>query len=392
MKKKITLLLIGAMAAITVLGGCSSDGTAGSSSAEDETKEISTKELLSATDYNVKKYVDLMDDYMNLSIELDSDYSVSDEDVQTYIESYILPSYPSYTLTDKTAVEDGDVANIDYVGTVDGEEFDGGSATGYNLTIGSGNFIDGFEDGLIGAEVGSTKELNLTFPDDYTNTDLAGKAVVFTVTVNGIYTANTLTSFDEVTDDYVADALGSYGISTVDDLTAEIKSTLESQNESSKTSDTQTKVLETLVDGCEVTLPDGLLDERVERVMSQIETSAESYDMESEDYVSQYYGYDDMDEFKEYVSETLEEQLVQELILEAIVQDQKATITVGDVNDFVNSYVSYYGYDSKDEFYEAYGGKEMVQLSIAENKMLSEVASNATVTVASDSTSDGSAE
>lgn len=392
MKKKITSLLIGAMAAITVLGGCSSDGTAGSSSAEDETKEISTKELLSATDYNVKKYVDLMDDYMNLSIELDSDYSVSDEDVQTYIESYILPSYPSYTLTDKTAVEDGDVANIDYVGTVDGEEFDGGSATGYNLTIGSGNFIDGFEDGLIGAEVGSTKELNLTFPDDYTNTDLAGKAVVFTVTVNGIYTANTLTSFDEVTDDYVADALGSYGISTVDDLTAEIKSTLESQNESSKTSDTQTKVLETLVDGCEVTLPDGLLDERVERVMSQIETSAESYDMESEDYVSQYYGYDDMDEFKEYVSETLEEQLVQELILEAIVQDQKATITVGDVNDFVNSYVSYYGYDSKDEFYEAYGGKEMVQLSIAENKMLSEVASNATVTVASDSTSDGSAE
>lgn len=392
MKKKITLLLIGAMAAMTVLGGCSSDGTAGSSSAEDETKEISTKELLSATDYNVKKYVDLMDDYMNLSIELDSDYSVSDEDVQTYIESYILPSYPSYTLTDKTAVEDGDVANIDYVGTVDGEEFDGGSATGYNLTIGSGNFIDGFEDGLIGAEVGSTKELNLTFPDDYTNTDLAGKAVVFTVTVNGIYTANTLTSFDEVTDDYVADALGSYGISTVDDLTAEIKSTLESQNESSKTSDTQTKVLETLVDGCEVTLPDGLLDERVERVMSQIETSAESYDMESEDYVSQYYGYDDMDEFKEYVSETLEEQLVQELILEAIVQDQKATITVGDVNDFVNSYVSYYGYDSKDEFYEAYGGKEMVQLSIAENKMLSEVASNATVTVASDSTSDGSAE
>lgn len=84
-------------------------------------------------------------------------------------------------------VEEGDTVDIDYVGTMDGVAFDGGTAQGQYLTIGSGSYIDGFEDGLIGVEVGSTVDLNLTFPDPYENNpDMAGKAVVFTVTVNAI--------------------------------------------------------------------------------------------------------------------------------------------------------------------------------------------------------------
>ena len=99
-------------------------------------------------------------------------------------------------------VESGDIVNIDYVGKVDGQEFNGGSATGYHLTIGSGTFIDGFEDGLIGKNVGETVDLNLKFPDNYTNnTDLAGKDVVFTVTVNSISRVPELT--DEVADSVV---------------------------------------------------------------------------------------------------------------------------------------------------------------------------------------------
>lgn len=77
----------------------------------------------------------------------------------------------------------GDTADIAYVGKVDGKEFDGGSSDSYNLVIGSGTFIDGFEDGVIGMKTGETKDLNLKFPDSYQSTDLAGKDVVFTVTV-----------------------------------------------------------------------------------------------------------------------------------------------------------------------------------------------------------------
>lgn len=81
-------------------------------------------------------------------------------------------------------VENGDTANIDYVGKLNGVAFSGGTASGYDLVIGSGKFIDGFESGLVGAKVGETRDLNLKFPDSYHSSDLAGKSVVFTVKVN----------------------------------------------------------------------------------------------------------------------------------------------------------------------------------------------------------------
>ena len=91
---------------------------------------------------------------------------------------------------EKSVVESGDTVNIDFEGKKDGVAFDGGTSQGYNLTIGSGSFIDGFEDGLIGVNVGDTVDLNLTFPEGYQNADLAGQDVVFTVTVNFICASN----------------------------------------------------------------------------------------------------------------------------------------------------------------------------------------------------------
>ena len=91
--------------------------------------------------------------------------------------------------TEGTVVNAGDTVNIDYVGKIDGEEFDGGSTdgAGTDLTLGSGSYISGFEDQLEGHAVGDTVEVNVTFPDDYSATDLAGKAATFTVTINGVY-------------------------------------------------------------------------------------------------------------------------------------------------------------------------------------------------------------
>lgn len=96
---------------------------------------------------------------------------------------------PGYSTDTSLTVKDGDTVNIDYVGSVDGVEFDGGSTQGMgtDLVIGSGSYIDDFEDQLIGAHPGDTVEVNVTFPEDYSASDLAGKDAVFTVTVNGIY-------------------------------------------------------------------------------------------------------------------------------------------------------------------------------------------------------------
>lgn len=96
----------------------------------------------------------------------------------------------AYSTDTSLTVADGDTVNIDYVGTIDGEEFDGGSTqgTGTDLTIGSGSYIDDFEEQLIGAHPGDTVEVNVTFPDPYElNPDMSGADAVFTVTVNGIY-------------------------------------------------------------------------------------------------------------------------------------------------------------------------------------------------------------
>lgn len=100
------------------------------------------------------------------------------------MKSYNLHS--STVMPAGTKVQDGDTVNISYVGKKDGVAFEGGTSTGSNLVIGSDSYIDGFEDGLIGVELGKTVDLNLTFPEDYESSDLAGKAVVFTVTVKSI--------------------------------------------------------------------------------------------------------------------------------------------------------------------------------------------------------------
>ncbi len=96
----------------------------------------------------------------------------------------------------KGTVQKGDIANIDYVGKKDGVAFEGGTASGYDLEIGSNSFIPGFEDGLIGKEIGSTVDLNLTFPESYQSAELAGKAVVFTVKINSV-----MHTFDELNEE-----------------------------------------------------------------------------------------------------------------------------------------------------------------------------------------------
>ena len=111
-------------------------------------------------------YVTLCD-YSSIEIP-ESEISVEDSEVDTEVDS-LMTNFQTENQVKDRAVKDGDVVNIDYVGTVDGEEFDGGSAEGYNLTIGSGSFIDDFEDQLIGHKPGDEVKVEVTFPDDYSS-------------------------------------------------------------------------------------------------------------------------------------------------------------------------------------------------------------------------------
>lgn len=178
MRKSKKLLLI-AMASLTLasITACSNRGGAKTTN---EATASDVVELKKPKSYGKVK----LGKYKGIDLSIDK-VEVTDEEVDAQVDSILASSPNSQDITDR-AVENGDVANIDYEGKKDGVAFDGGTAKGYDLHIGSGSFIPGFEDGVVGMKIGETKDIKLTFPEDYQSTELAGKGVVFTVKVNSI--------------------------------------------------------------------------------------------------------------------------------------------------------------------------------------------------------------
>ena len=178
MRKSKKLLLI-AMASLTLasITACSNRGGAKTTN---EATASDVVELKKPKSYGKAK----LGKYKGIDLSIDK-VEVTDEEVDAQVNSILASNPNSQDITDR-AVENGDIANIDYEGKKDGVAFDGGTAKGYDLHIGSGSFIPGFEDGVVGMKIGETKDIKLTFPQDYQSTELAGKEVVFTVKVNSI--------------------------------------------------------------------------------------------------------------------------------------------------------------------------------------------------------------
>lgn len=384
MKKKLVVLFVCAVTAMATLSGCGKGSafleneSSVSSEAESGTV-ITAKELLAATDYSISDYVTLMEDYDKIPVTLENDYTVTDEMIETFANVQLLSSLSDYKETEKQVVEDGDIANIDYEGKKDGVAFDGGTAQGYNLEIGSGTFIPGFEDALIGMKVGETRDIDLTFPEDYKSEELAGQDVVFTVTVNSIMEAVDV-EYSTLTDEFVASNFAMYGASTKDDLTALVRQTLESQYNQAKQQEIRDQQLAALKEGCKVTIPEGLKEARIQEVYDSVKKEAESNEKEYEEYVTDTYAYESLDAFEKEVEETIAENLVTELILEALVEAMDISVNSNDVAEYVNYYVTNGGYESEDAFYESYGGKANVQLTYAENQAMRTLIENANIT------------
>ena len=174
-------------------------------------------------------------------------------------------------------VENGDVANIDYEGKLNGKAFDGGTAEGYDLTIGSGSFIDGFEDGLIGKKIGDTVDLNLTFPKDYSSTDLAGKEVVFTVKINSVKRAPKLT-------DKLAAEISNNEYKTAEAYNNYIKKDLENTKKENQHNQELNDLVALAYQNATVNdYPQEMIDYQLEQVTSYYKSYADQYGMEYAD-------------------------------------------------------------------------------------------------------------
>lgn len=195
MKKRV-LALVMMMSLALVFAGCSKEEEGAAESTQTEEAADAAQEADESEAVQIASKVVKLGNYKGVEVAA-SDLEVTDEEVEEE-KSYLMED-DSYLqeVEGRTVIEEGDIVNIDYRGLLDGEAFDGGTAQGYNLEIGSGTFIDGFEDQLIGKELGGSYDLDLKFPDEYQSEELAGQAVVFEVTVNKIQ-ARVLPDDDEI--------------------------------------------------------------------------------------------------------------------------------------------------------------------------------------------------
>lgn len=222
---------------------------------------------------NFEEYVKLAE-YKGLE-RSEINVSVSDEEVQTQIRSNLNATAETVEKTDGV-VKDGDTANIDYEGKKDGVAFEGGTAAGYDLVIGSNTFIDGFEAGLIGKEVGGTYDLPLTFPEDYGSEELAGQDVVFTVTINSVKTKKV----PEYTDEWIKE---NTDVDTKYDYEKMVKDQLLENKEETAKNNIMAELWNQVVDGSKVTqYPQELVDQYVAEIEAQYELMAETYGMDIE--------------------------------------------------------------------------------------------------------------
>lgn len=317
--------------------------------------------------------------YKNLEVAVDY-YDFTDDELKQYIDQdlgYYVSSYDlyDYEVTDKQTVSMNDVVNIDYQGKKDGVAFDGGTAQGAHLEIGSGQFIDGFEDGLVGVNVGETVDLNLTFPEEYiNNVELAGQDVVFTVSVNSIDEAK-LPEFNE---EFFA-SFGIEGVTNYDEYTNYVKGFIEASCEEQNGILTDNALWDQVSANCEIKeVPQILLDEKLAELDADMEEYAAQNGVSVDDMIG-YMGYD-AESYEVQRQSIAASEAERDLIIRAIAKAEGITITDEDIKKTAQDEYEAYGFSSaaemieskSDEYLRSYVRNKVIMNLIKESATITE--------------------
>lgn len=291
-------------------------------------------------DFDASKYVTL-GEYKGISVQMtQAEPSVSEEYLNGYIQ-YMLSNDATYIPVTDRAVEVGDVTNIDYVGKVDGVAFEGGTAQGQELVIGSGMFIEGFEDGMIGMEIGETRDVEATFPDPYTNNpDLAGKVAVFTVTLNSI----SITEIPELTDEYVS-GLAMEGVTNVEEYRAYMYDVLLQQEQSNYDNEKANLALEAIqASSTFKDAPKGMVERMSTAMLENVKATAANYGIDAGEYVSMMFGGEAAD-YEETVKSQAGVAAQQYIMLQAIADAEGLNVSDEELEAIIQMEASLYGYE-----------------------------------------------
>lgn len=249
---------------------------------------------------------------------------VTDEEVENNIKS-LLSNKSTIETKAEQVIAKGDTANFDFEGSVDGKLFDGGSAKSYEMEIGSGQFIPGFEDQMIGMAAGETKDVKVTFPTPYAAKELEGKEAVFKVTVNAVKQ----TKLPELTDEFVA-SLNRENVKTVEELKASVKAELTASKEESEKNRQIDEVVNKILDATKVELPQSMIDNFTNDYKARYEQQAKSYNIPLETLL-QLSGMD-MKTFEENAKKIGSRQALFQVVLDKVASVEKLQPSEEEIN------------------------------------------------------------
>lgn len=268
-----------------------------------------------------------------------------------------MTTYETIADRDGTAVKDGDLLLIDYSGKLkeSGEEFSGGTAKEQQLEIGSGKFIEGFEEQLIGKTVGETYDIEVTFPEDYeVSPALAGKEAIFTVKIHHVQE----TIIPELTDDLIAEYTEN-AHTTVESYREYCREYLQVQKEEDARTAKNQEVLKKVIDGTTfVKVSEEAVEDYYNSMVDYYKTIAEYMSLDLETYVSYYYG-KSMEEFYAEIRKVADDTVREQLVLDAIIEAEGIKLSDEDYDKMIQGYMEQYGYTDQKEFEEVYTVKKL---------------------------------
>lgn len=318
------------------------------------------KPIIITVEVDVKPEVKL-GDYKSIELEK-IEYNVTDEMIDNELRLVQEQNGRIIDAGDRE-IKDGDILTIDFAGYLDEEQFEGGTAEGYELEIGSGSFIPGFEEQLVGKKKDEEVEVNVTFPEEYQEESLAGKEVVFKVTIHEIKEKELPKLDDELAKDVSE-------FDTLDEYKASIREKLEEEAKNREKVEKENKTIEKIVELSEFEIPEGMIESQLETEVQEFNHRLQSQGLEFEQYLT--ITGSTVEDLKVQLRPAAEKRVAIDLVLEAIGKTENIEVTDEDIDAELNKIADMYEQEDKEEFIETIkkGNLDFLTVGITNQKVV----------------------
>ena len=297
---------------------------------------------------------------------------VAEVDVENRL-SQLQEQHATLHVVEEGAVEEGDLAVIDFTGYIDGEPFDGGTAEGYSLEIGSGMFIDNFEEQLVGMKPGEEKDVKVTFPENYHEERLAGKQAVFKVKLNEIKRKE----LPELNDDFAKEISE---FDTLAELKDDILNKLKEQEEQHAKTLVENKIIEQVAAAAEVELPDVLVEREIDRQLNEMEQYLRMQGLTLEKFLET--AQKSLDDLREQHRPEAEKRVKANLVLDAIIAKEGIAATDEEIEERIKKFAESYNQDVQviKDYFAAQGQLDVIRQEIQFRKAIDFLVAEAQIT------------